>query len=318
MKKIALTKKEIVEEAGSFDRQTRDRVRRGFRSDLRNLRPVYWFYNNPWREPEFVKIQITPKVGFLVRHAVKNGGRVLEIGCGTGFTSLELARNGLDVTAVDLSPYSIAVAKRTLKNARRLKNFGSLAYRAGDALEIEFPKEQYDSVVFFSSLHHMPDIGKILTKAHRALKSGGYLIACEPLRDEFTMHSAELAALLRIMFLTWESSDAKAARVASAKTWNEYVKKIYNEYTYIDGHGKNEQSPFDNINASQKVMLGAIRKFFTVKTIEYGDAFIDKLIGGLRGKHAYKLASALKHFDDEVVKQGLLPPTSIRILAVKK
>lgn len=317
MKKL-LTKEEIKEEAQSFDRQTMERVRRGFRPDLQNLRPVRWFYNNPWREPEFVNIQIVPKVDFLVRYAAKKGGKVLEVGCGTGFTSLELARAGLEVTAIDLSPHSIRVAENTLKKAKRSKSFGTLVYQAGDVLEMDFPEKHYDSAVFYSSLHHMPDIRKILTKAHRALKRGGCLIACEPLRDEFSMHSAGIAALFRFALPTWETADKKATYAASSKNWDAYVQKIYNEYTYKDEHGKNEQSPFDNINASEKVMVGAIRKLFNIKTIEHGDAFIDKLIGGLRGPHAFTLARALKLIDDAMVRSGSLPPTSIRILAVKK
>jgi 2-polyprenyl-3-methyl-5-hydroxy-6-metoxy-1,4-benzoquinol methylase len=315
---MRLTKAEIKKEADSFDRQTIKRVKRGFYPDLRRLKKVPWFYNNPWRDPEFVKIQIMPKINFLVRHAVKRGGKVLEIGCGTGFTSLELARNGLDVTAIDLSPYSIQVARNTLKRAARSKKFGALTYRAGDILEMNPPKQYYDSVVFYSSLHHMPDLKKIIKKAHSALKRGGYLIACEPLRDEFTVHSAGIAALLRVVLPTWETRDKKIIHTASVENWKHYVGQIHNEYTYKNEHGENEQSPFDNINASEKVMVGAIRKLFKIKTIEYGDAFIDKLIGGLRGSHAYKLAGALKMIDDELVRSGSLPPTSIRIFAVKQ
>ena len=39
-------------------------------------------------------------------------GKVLEIGCGSGFISCECAKNGLDVTCVDINPYAVEETKR--------------------------------------------------------------------------------------------------------------------------------------------------------------------------------------------------------------
>ena len=45
---------------------------------------------------------------------LESGSRVLEIGCGTGQLTVDLARRGLDVTAVELGPALAEVARRNL------------------------------------------------------------------------------------------------------------------------------------------------------------------------------------------------------------
>lgn len=309
------TKSALEKEAKAFDKQVDERIKHGFVPDLRRLRKVYWFYNNLWREPEFVKIQMMPKINFVLEIAKKRGGKVLEIGCGYGYLSLELARNGLDVLGVDLSSKSIEIARRFAKKNPFKKNFGFLTYKSGDVLSMDLGKNEYNSAVFFGSLHHMPDINMVLSKVHAGLKSGGNLIVCEPVSDNFTTQSAEFAAVLRAVLPTWISHEKKLKNLDNLKAWKRYVNNIFDEYTYRSGH---KQSPCDNITSSEKLMINAIKKKFQIKTIVYSDAFIDKLIGGLRGKHRYQLARFLKSLDEDLIRRKVLPPTFIRVHAVKK
>jgi 2-polyprenyl-3-methyl-5-hydroxy-6-metoxy-1,4-benzoquinol methylase len=256
-----------------------------------------------------------PKINFVIGIAKKRGGKVLEIGCGYGYLSLELARNGLDVAGVDLSPRSIEIAKKYARENPFKKNFGSLKYKAGNVLAMNLGKNEYDSVVFFGSLHHMPNINRVLSKVHAALKKGGNLIVCEPVSENFTRQSAEFAAVLRAILPTWIPYEKKLKNLDNPKAWNRYVEDIFNEYTYRSEH---KQSPCDNITDSEKLMVNAIKKHFRIKTILYSDAFIDKLIGGLRGKYRYRLARFLKALDDDLIKRKVLPPTFIRVHAVKR
>ncbi len=111
-----MAKKKILEkEAEAFDKQIEERIKHGFIPDLRRLQKVEWFYNNVWREPKFVEIHWMPKINFILDIAKNKGGVVLEIGCGSGYLSLELARNGLDVTGVDLSSKNIEIARKFAK-----------------------------------------------------------------------------------------------------------------------------------------------------------------------------------------------------------
>src|SRR6185437_10280816 len=115
----------------------------------RRLKKVDWFYNNVFREPELFKIHWGPRVEAILSRAQAKGGRVLEVGCGCGMLSLELARRGLDVVGLDLSPASISVANRYKEENPFLEGFGTLEYVCGDVGGISFDAASFDTVVFF-------------------------------------------------------------------------------------------------------------------------------------------------------------------------
>ena len=63
---------------------------------------------------------------------LKPESNILEIGCGPGYFSLELARSNHHVTGVDLSPDCIKLAKKTALESSSENGFGSLNYLCGD------------------------------------------------------------------------------------------------------------------------------------------------------------------------------------------
>jgi hypothetical protein len=69
-----MAKKVLEKEAETFDKQVQERVEHSFIPDLRRLRKVDWFYNNPWRDPEFVRIHLMPKIDFVLRVTKRTGG----------------------------------------------------------------------------------------------------------------------------------------------------------------------------------------------------------------------------------------------------
>jgi ubiquinone/menaquinone biosynthesis C-methylase UbiE len=95
-------------------------------------------------------------------------GRLLEIGCGIGVDSIQLAKCGFDVTAVDLTENALAIAKdyATLRNV-------SVDFRLGNAENLEFEERSFDFVYSFGVLHHTPDIEASVAEVHRVLKPGG-------------------------------------------------------------------------------------------------------------------------------------------------
>ncbi len=261
-------------------------------------------------------IAMMPKINFMVDIARNSGGRVIEVGCGPGYLTLELARNGLDVTGIDLSPKSIEIAQKFAEENTFKDGFGSLKYSCGDFLSMELDRNAYDSIIFFGTLHHMPDMDVVMSKLKEILKTGGNFIICEPVRDNFTKKSAELTAILRAILPTWIPYDKKLEGLSSSVKWKDYIEDIFKECTYQDEH---EQSPCDNATSYlKKVMIDSISKHFDVKTVEYSHSFIDNLIGGLRGPDKYILAKSLKALDDYLVEQKILLPTSIRVHAVKR
>jgi SAM-dependent methyltransferase len=116
-------------------------------------------------------------------------GRGLEIGAGTGYFALNLAREGLleHATCVDISPGML----RTLEdNAARLGLADRVETRACDAEALPFVSETFDVVFGHAVLHHLPDLDRAFSEFFRVLRPGGVLaFAGEPSR-----HGDRLAA----------------------------------------------------------------------------------------------------------------------------
>jgi SAM-dependent methyltransferase len=105
-----------------------------------------------------------------------DGARVLEVGCGPGHLSVQLARqHGLEVTGLDLDPAMIARARA---NTDRAGNRGGRrpSFLAGDVAALAFPDRSFDLAVSTLSMHHWADptaglaeIGRVLRPGARAL-----------------------------------------------------------------------------------------------------------------------------------------------------
>jgi 2-polyprenyl-3-methyl-5-hydroxy-6-metoxy-1,4-benzoquinol methylase len=95
------------------------------------------------------------------------GKRVLEIGCGIGTDTINFARAGAKVTAVDLSEKSLELARQ---RAGVLGLSDRIAFRAADAERLAeyIPPEPYDLVYSFGVIHHTPHPERVVeqVRAH--------------------------------------------------------------------------------------------------------------------------------------------------------
>ena len=78
--------------------------------------------------------------------------KILEIGCGIGFMSMLWAKNGSNLTAIDLNPQSISLTKKRFKN-NKLKGQLSL----GDANKLNFVNESFD-YVYSCNVYKLPTV----------------------------------------------------------------------------------------------------------------------------------------------------------------
>jgi SAM-dependent methyltransferase len=83
------------------------------------------------------------------------GKRVLEIGCGIGTDTIAFARAGADVTAVDVSPRSLALARRRAEIYGLEDRTRFLLADAERLADVVSP-EPYDLVYSFGVIHHTP------------------------------------------------------------------------------------------------------------------------------------------------------------------
>lgn len=97
---------------------------------------------------------------------VPKGGKVLDIGCGTGRDTFFLAERGLQVTGIDFSQAMIERARKLVPSA---------FFEVKDFEQLDFMNE-FDGVWANASLHHVPkeQLPGVLNSIKRALKPGGY------------------------------------------------------------------------------------------------------------------------------------------------
>ena len=186
-------RKLLKEEAKAFDKQIKKRIKIGFVPDLRKNKFLKNFYNNIWREKKFVKIHWGQIINQIKNLSKKNGKNVLEIGCGSGFLCLELARNKLKVTGIDVSSKSIKSAKDYKNKIIEKLNLDYFAMDANDVVKI---KKRYSSIIFLDLYIILKTI-KIINLSYKILEKNGQLIIFEPFRKNFSIEAATYSFLIR-------------------------------------------------------------------------------------------------------------------------
>ena len=161
------------------------------------------------------------------------GGRLLDMGCGTGWTSVLFAKKGYDVVGQDLVPEAIE-AGRQLKQESGLDN---LEFIVSDYESLSF-EEEFDIVVFFDCLHHAVDEVGALGSAYRALKPGGICITSEPGLG----HERRSAAVMAEFGVTErDMHPAKIIRAAKKAGFRGFSVHPHASYLYIALYRRSQQ-----------------------------------------------------------------------------
>jgi ubiquinone/menaquinone biosynthesis C-methylase UbiE len=110
------------------------------------------------------------------RALLRPGGRVLELGCGTGTTALRLAGAVQRYLATDISAGMIAIAEE--KHAA--DPIPGLAFRTVTAEALAPEAAQFDAVLGFNYLHLVRDLPGTLRRIHALLAAEGLFISKTP------------------------------------------------------------------------------------------------------------------------------------------
>jgi ubiquinone/menaquinone biosynthesis C-methylase UbiE len=102
----------------------------------------------------------------------------LDIGCGTGFLSLELAARGHRVTGVDFAPSMIAQARKKAAERQAV-----ISYEEADAEQLPFAAASFDIVVSRHLLWTLPHPERAMDEWIRVLRPGGRLIVVDSHAD---------------------------------------------------------------------------------------------------------------------------------------
>ena len=303
-------------EAKAFDDQIRERMKHGHIPDLREVKPCDYFYNNPWRRPELVQLDMVESFQLILKSIQsysKNSSKdtkVLEVGCGPGYMSLELARHQYQVTGLDVSSACIELAQNLSENDPHRDNKDNLRYLMGNFTNPDiFKGAKFDVILFFGSLHHFPKQNHVMEKIKHILNSEGLVVVHEPARDRYNEGNVALSHLVRTL-LSATDSFYKESAVPSGKELNQELEALMAELKYEDDSGVSVQSENDN-EAGFDEMYSALNKNFTELHFEDRYAFFHEIIGGIRldDKKTFQLARYLRDMDALLCKKGIVKAT---------
>jgi tRNA (uracil-5-)-methyltransferase TRM9 len=114
--------------------------------------------------------KVWEEIEFLFNDYLKQGEKILDLGCGNGRYFPFFKKKGVDYFGIDFSEKLIKIAK----NKHPEVNF-----QKGDALNLPFPENFFDKIYSIATLHHIPSEElriQFLKEVKRALKGEGFLI----------------------------------------------------------------------------------------------------------------------------------------------
>jgi ubiquinone/menaquinone biosynthesis C-methylase UbiE len=116
--------------------------------------------------------QVAAKLEKALGEAPGHYARMLEIGAGTGYFTLNLLRRGIvgEATATDISPGMLQALE-----AKASELGVAVETVSADAEHLPFDDQSFDLVLGHAVLHHIPDLAAALRECERVLRPGGTL-----------------------------------------------------------------------------------------------------------------------------------------------
>jgi len=109
-------------------------------------------------------------VQFVMQHLPNQHARILDIGCGAGWSTLMMREAGHDADGLDLYP----------SDRVEVRAFADVPYTQGDAQHLPFADATFDAVSMYQVLEHVPEPESALREGMRVLRRGGRLIVVGP------------------------------------------------------------------------------------------------------------------------------------------
>ena len=126
---------------------------------------------NPHLYTDCMRSEIVTRIGS------GKGLRVLDVGCGTGYTTAGILKrtNVCEVVGVDMNPVQLSKAARNL-HAEKPKT----SLSRGDVENLPFQDGTFDAVISVGALEYFPDPEQALKEMARVTKPDGKVVVCGP------------------------------------------------------------------------------------------------------------------------------------------
>ncbi len=147
-----------------------------------------WWRKNPSACPYSQRFWVEAPHPLITRDRLReilepqHGERVLEIGPGTGYYTLDLAEWVGDDGAIEIFDIQQEMLDHTIRRARE-RGLGNVTPTRGDAQSLDWEDHRFDAVILITVLGEIPDQDAALGEVARVLKPGGRLVVGELLGD---------------------------------------------------------------------------------------------------------------------------------------
>jgi len=136
------------------------------------------FWDKAWKpvKTAYTQMPDLPYLESIPEHLKRHGCQtVLDLGCGSGWLSIYLARLGFSVTGIDIAEQAINLA-----NTWAARENLEITFEAGDITSMNYGKETFDAVVANSIFEHLTlNLAQTtITKLFSLIKPGGIFFGC--------------------------------------------------------------------------------------------------------------------------------------------
>jgi ubiquinone/menaquinone biosynthesis C-methylase UbiE len=263
-----------------------------------------------WHDPKLFEIFFGNEYRHFLERSIANGPHVLELGCGEGNLTIELAAHGMDLTAIDLSAERI---DRARTRAKGLNLQIEPNWIVADLNTFTLPKNYFDAVVAHDSLHHILHLGRLCEEITHALKPVGRFIVMDYVGMGYLRKL--LAGFLYAILPTYQPYRVKWRLRKRLPGFLATEREKRNALDLKSSEALHEQSPFEEI--SQQSIIEEIRKRFEIVEQQSFCPFWFYLAAKIRvpARWKYPIARFLRSFDDLIVRLHIAQGAYVLIVA---
>ena len=255
--------------------------------------------DSPWRRAYLADLTFG-EIYRIVNPFVKGQKlKILDVGCGNGFLSLELARKGHDLVGLDKDEMMIKIGRRAMKTDPYKSKRGSLEFEIADFSSWNSRPRTFDLVIFSRVLHHIRRPGMVLNKVRRILSPRGRIICIEYAYDQFDRRSATWVYHIRRVLeqAGWFSSKRRLSDNPHSP-----IDQILKEWR---GHGREE-----GLNRFEEMYRPLREKFrqrhFSWKPYIFWDLIAEMRIPSVETEMA--VARSLRAMEDALIDRRAIGP----------